>query len=87
MRKDFARVTLTTAFLTLGILLSPSAVATAAIAAPVKDWTGDGRINAFDVAYYTAFMFNPAAGYREWPRGRNGALVYRFNCKETCHLN
>lgn len=66
-------------------LLTSEALANGAVVRPVKDWTGDGRINRLDVVYYNVFLFNPAQGYFEWPRGNNGLLVYKFNCKETCH--
>lgn len=73
------------AALALGLCLSSGAMANVAITAPVKDWTGDGRINRLDQVYYNVFVFNPSAGYLEWPRGLDGSLIYKFSCKETCH--
>lgn len=42
----------------------------------IQDWTGDGVINTYDRLYYNVILFNPAAGYGEWPATPNGDFIY-----------
>lgn len=49
----------------------------------IKDWTGNGVIDSWDVGYYYGMVYNPAWGRSgEWPKNR---FTNRFSSTPRCN--
>ena len=49
----------------------------------IKDWTGNGVIDNWDVGYYYGMVYNPAWGRSgEWPKNR---FTNRFSSTTRCN--
>lgn len=75
-------------FLLAAILFSTSPERAEAFEYPtsgsvIRDWTGNGVIDNWDVGYYYGMVYNPAWGRGgEWPKNR---FTNRFSSTSRCN--